>query len=286
MAYRLDLTGCWQKLERAKGYIDLLHTEISRQGYARVEGTPGAFAVAIPLARTFDPEKNEIVFYVERLIEIGNDWGLIVGDAAHNMRCALDHLAWQLALRYFRGVAPTARNVVRNIQFPVVTDKPNWSGTPHRKYMIGAHRAKVKKFQPFNITAKARRAGIPHWLNGLAGFDGLDNVDKHRSINLTNFAMLNYTLTNPENLAFTDCAPILVRGKIRAYSSDEFRNPPHVGDVVLRFPVTPLGLNPDVNFEARLTGFVAVRETWEVLYTLQVFAFGVAEVLKAFEPRP
>jgi hypothetical protein len=34
-------------------------------------------------------------------------WGLVVGDVLHNLRSALDHLAWQLVLA--NGKSPTSR---------------------------------------------------------------------------------------------------------------------------------------------------------------------------------
>jgi hypothetical protein len=39
-----------------------------------------------------------ILWIVETLPEIDEEWGLMVGDAIHNIRCALDHLWWQLAI--------------------------------------------------------------------------------------------------------------------------------------------------------------------------------------------
>jgi len=281
MPYTLDLTGAWAKLNRAKVHVNTLRADIDRQGYPDAKGVNVEHARVIRLRKQFEPKQGAIVYRIDGLIEIGNDWGLIVGDAVHNMRCALDHLAWQLALRKFNGVAPTDRRIIKEIQFPVVVNKNDWPTHINRKHMEPADADKLEKFQPFNLGPIARANRSLHPLEQLAGFGGLDNVDKHRAIELTYLAAHQVTFYNDPNVVFTDCMPVLMDTALQTFITTPGR-PPNVGDEILRVLVTATGPHPDVNFEPRLTGYIAIRETWDALYALDTMTEGVATILKAF----
>jgi hypothetical protein len=54
-----------------------------------------------------------------------NDFGPIVGNAIHNFRSVLDHLAFQLAMRGATAVSATVtEKEATRIQFPIVFSKP------------------------------------------------------------------------------------------------------------------------------------------------------------------
>ncbi|MGH7861577.1 MAG: hypothetical protein ACREOS_04985, partial [Candidatus Dormibacteraceae bacterium] len=94
MGYVIDLSSSWAKVERAKVHIDQLRTEVGPQPHN------------IPLRHEFDSEDRAIVWRVKSVKE-AIDWPLLIGDAVHNLRGALDHLAWQLAIKSLGGVEPT-----------------------------------------------------------------------------------------------------------------------------------------------------------------------------------
>ena len=50
----------------------------------------------------------------------GEDWALRIGDCIHNLRAALDYIAWRLA-----GSRPTDTQT----QFPIFNTKPGWDTT-------------------------------------------------------------------------------------------------------------------------------------------------------------
>jgi hypothetical protein len=54
------------------------------------------------------------------------DFGIIVGDIAHNLRSSLDHLVWQLVLQNRR--LPSRRN-----QFPIMVTSRAWDEIIERK---------------------------------------------------------------------------------------------------------------------------------------------------------
>jgi hypothetical protein len=173
LAYTLDLTGSWAKLKWAKRHINLLRTEITEVG----KGDPKR----ISLRRQYEQDQRAVVYRIDRFIEVREHWGLIVGDVLHSLRGALDHLAWQLAIRHFNGVAPTDRKIVRHIQFPIVSDKNNWPAHVHREYVDAADADKLERFQPFNLGPISRAAGDIHPIESLAL---VNDIDKHRVIHL------------------------------------------------------------------------------------------------------
>ncbi len=152
----------------------------------------------------------------------------------------------------------------REIQFPVVLDKKDWN--PKNRFlknMLASDRARLKKLQPFKATRKQKALG-PHALSALAGFDGFNNVDKHRLLQLTQTAPHDASIyTNPKAV-LTDCQPVMLDGQFREKLTPQ-RNPLQLGDKVFLLAVTLTGRSPQTDLEPCLACFIAVRETWEVL---------------------
>jgi hypothetical protein len=111
-----------------------------------------------------------------------DEWGVLIGEIAHNLRSALDLLAWQLVL--LSGNSPT-----RQTEFPVFTvgrtkRKRKGKLIPHfcvkggLRCLIGMRRrfkARIKEFQPYKRRNKGSRSALYllHELN---------IADKHRLI--------------------------------------------------------------------------------------------------------
>jgi hypothetical protein len=210
-----------------------------------------------------------------------------VGDAAHNLRCALDHLAWQLALKHFDPVEPSDEWTIKKIKFPVVLDINDWnSGKYWKNFMDADDAAKLKDFQPFNLSASQRANGDYHPFELLGGFRGIDNVDKHRSIHLT-ICCMHETYLHGSSVAPIDCefaAYMVVGGNanIPWYDQTIPGDSPQAGDEVLRVPVIVTGPNPQVYFETSLTVFIKFWETLNVLGFLDTVAEGVRQVIERF----
>lgn len=104
------------------------------------------------------------------------EWGLLIGDCVHNMRSALDHLAWELA-----GPEPP-----RKTEFPIFHEVDEFERTtkggglwkieaikdPHA-------RALIKSVQPC-YSDRPRRE-----LHPLASLRDFANIDKHRMLHLS-----------------------------------------------------------------------------------------------------
>lgn len=79
----LDLQDCYLKLERARRHIADL--ENAQANYVGTEPYKGI--------AEYDPHVNMTFFALRELPEIPRGISLYVGDAAHNLRTALDYLA-------------------------------------------------------------------------------------------------------------------------------------------------------------------------------------------------
>jgi hypothetical protein len=86
-----NLDGVYEKIERAK---------IHQVGLAQRLGTVlGPEHQKFTLDREPDPATGRYNVRVSGVPAIDPSWLTIVGDCLHNLRSALDHLAWQLVVR-------------------------------------------------------------------------------------------------------------------------------------------------------------------------------------------
>jgi hypothetical protein len=286
--YPIDLTDAWAKVDRAKTHINDLRSRITQK--------IGQEPFLLPLRKEFETEdggadRGDFVFRIERLVEAEKGWGPIAGDAIHNLRSALDSLAWQLALRYHNGVIPPEQ--VRLIHFPVVSDKTKWEVSGHRKNMFKGDAAKLRKFQPFaRRRPKKQRIGAAHpipfvtqlpmtkQIHPLGEISAFDNDDKHKVVNPVAAFQEAVKMENVGNMMFTNCQPAPdAPGTLIAYGPG---NPPQPGHIVFRIPVVITGLNPDVNFKASLAGYIALRK-WPLIATLDYFVKFVERILDTFQ---
>lgn len=277
MTVPLDLSGPRAKLRRAKEHIETLRAKIGLAGHPDPR--------VIPLRRKYEPEYGAVVYRIERVIQVGDDWGLIVGDAVHNMRSALDHLAWALAVRHFGGVEPTDKNIIREIQFPVLSKADDWPTHRFLKHMAPADVDKLERYQPFKYTSagrfilKLQRPGTIEC--PLEALSALWNSDKHRVIQVLYVLAISGHLTVTR---FTDCRPASQADDSFGATVTAPRQPPCIGDEVFRVPIVPTGPDPDVDLGAYVSAYVAVGERWDALETLDSFSVMVESVLNAFEP--
>lgn len=161
------------KIKRADEHVRNLTSEIMA-----FWNTPNRYAIAPQR----DPETGDEVFYLN-----GNDlrppprWGVIVGDVFHNLRSALDHLAWQLVLA-------NGGKVGRHIQFPIFEE-------PHT---VKEYEAKAAGMIKGSSDSAMRLVKGMHAYKGgkcpaLCLVHALNNVDKHRALILMGVAVFDAT---------------------------------------------------------------------------------------------
>ena len=105
-------------------------------------------------------------------------WSAMVGDCVHNLRSALDHLAWQLVRLSGTDRPPN------NINFPIYDHRPGtrrtWWNPWSRRYAMRIARyvkpdmvTVIESVQPYHGQDPLRRL---HWIGEI------NNFDKHRDI--------------------------------------------------------------------------------------------------------
>lgn len=166
-----SLDGIRAKLNRAKEHLDVLDEKIStylaNEPY-RVVGEE----------HTAEGYINHTLWLEVDAFPPDDVWGPIIGDAVHNLRSALDHLAWQLALESVLAKTPW------RIEFPIILDDPasnpevrgRFSGK--LKLLRPDSHALIEAAQPY----KTGGSSHPLWL-----LQSLWNTDKHRVLHVPGF---------------------------------------------------------------------------------------------------
>lgn len=150
---RYDLVR--RKIDRAKTHIDTLGSTVRQF----LESRPYV------IATKRDPQTRRLTYYAASVEEPPEELCEIAGDAFHNLRSALDHLAWQLVVA--AGSTPTS-----DTAFPIYDDA-----------------AKYRDHAPWRMRGMAEPAvraidALEPWKGGkndaLWRLHRLDIVDKHR----------------------------------------------------------------------------------------------------------
>ncbi len=154
------------KIDRAGEHIDALNREIREWA----EGDPYSIE-AEPKGQS---THHRIYVRLHRVPDVRR-WGLLSGDAVHNMRSALDHLVYTMAIRVSGQDPPPDFN---RLQFVILDDPTHWAGQLwHLKPLSDEMRALMESIQPYKATPLERvQYDLLRWLREL------DDADKHRAI--------------------------------------------------------------------------------------------------------
>lgn len=157
------------KIKRADEHLATLHEEMT------------AFVADREVIGQFEPDTSEYVFRVDGCPPPLN-WGITVGEFAHNLRSALDNLLWSLIQA--RGKRPTPSN-----QFPIYEHVRLHKRKAKKPVLVPAKDevrrltkgvgpddfAFIERAQPYHDGQLASR-------HPLALLGHLNNIDKHRFI--------------------------------------------------------------------------------------------------------
>lgn len=163
-----EFQGCFAKVERAREHIDALQEEIA----AFVADHPYDVVVE------FDSETGEQIARVATVKEPPLRWSIIFGELGHNLRSALDHLVYQLAIIAGSNPAKTKTS------FPIYTScRAYWTPrksqpSPRDVALEGVSdnaRALIDSAQPYHGGDSAQS-------HPLATLAWLTNIDKHRLV--------------------------------------------------------------------------------------------------------
>jgi hypothetical protein len=140
-----------------------------------------AFIKTEPYAvgRELEDEGAKHVYRFTRYTEVPPKIGLRVGDAVHNLRSSLDHLAFALANKGAEAQGNTmSPKVETRVQFPIVSTPDKFKDqidSGRLKYVDARAVDRIRSLQPF-------RFGANYANDFLFRVSELDNTDKHRKL--------------------------------------------------------------------------------------------------------
>jgi hypothetical protein len=150
---RLDLIVI--KVERAKEHLRILEAELR----SYLSSTPYV------IGTKRDQESGRLIYFLASVQPTPLRVSAILGDTIHNLRSALDHLAFQLVW-VGKGKAPSS-----HVYFPIADDRPKY---------LEQRRRQMKGADPSAIAAVDALAPYKGGNDLLWKLHKLDNVDKHR----------------------------------------------------------------------------------------------------------
>lgn len=259
----LDLQSAWWKFKRGSDHLDTLQSQIIKAGFCQNE---------IPITQSFEPQENAIIYRIDSSIEIGDDWPLLIGDSLFNFRSALDHLAWQLAIRKLGGEKAANRHRFE-IQFPIFSQP--CPGHDYWKNMTDADRVKVEQFQPYNFVPT-----MPGETSLLKVLSDLNNFDKHRRVHVAIIFPRDVWVGTPILIGCDFALDSDGNRRIEAY----LNKPAQPGDIIARIHIVPHAgfANPHVDLQPSLAGHIAFNDFWNVVDTLDSISRRVADILDFF----
>ena len=266
-----DLRGVIAKLDRAEEHLGALDASIKDVLYG--EGDP--------IVEEFDLEKQ---WYIARF-RIGSEiperrWGILLGDAVQNLRAALDHLVYQLAI--LSGNNPARSRT----QWPIVSSyddywKGSGGGRPRRDIDLeGVNEEFRKLIDDFQPCSRGPREEFMENASVAFKFLGdLSNTDKHRIMNASVLRPRNGTTWpdppgSPVEVRWPKAGPKLLQDGTELYRW-------RVNDPAYpRLPVE-VQLESYITFEIAF-GRRAVPHT--VIGTLNAITRGTVQFFSAFFP--
>jgi hypothetical protein len=247
-------TSAAMKLFRAHEHLDSIDAEI----HAFFEPAPYVLA---PESNTETGERlRRIVATDKPPIELS----LMIGDALHNLRSALDHLVWERS-------APHARDAKTG--FPLSLTRQGFSSSQHRLRGLSADdRAIIERLQPYHASDELEARTEP-----LRVLHDLNIADKHQFLHLTWLSLESATLvTNARG------------GNI--VHSETFHGPVEDGTVLARVLVSPPDAEVDMHFGAAFDVALGSGTTpWGDLpvgHTLAILRGAVEDAIQRFSWPP
>jgi hypothetical protein len=272
--YRPTFNGCWAKIQRAKEHRDTLDRLVQE-----LDREPSNWA---SVGLRYDAKGDEYILYVTHAPDLSEPLeqaSLILGDAVHNLRCALDHAAFELAMWNTSGKPRYPRSVM----FPIVgglaySEPPEklWADAVKRwmRDIHPNHRAVIKSLQAHK-RPPPDPPSVPHPLLLLRD---LDDTDKHRLLNVMMLAGSN--LRNPEPIALTIALTQHVTPEPYVFTPVRIE----FGAEIFHAPIDfgPDTQHIDMDMVAYVAPEIALEQGWEVIMTLDWLGASVMKTITKF----
>jgi len=240
------VAGVRLKIERAKKHIKVLDAELDTFCNTK----------AYVLATKEKPEIEHVTLYIAEIHPIPSELPLIIGDAIHNLRSALDHLVWQLIEA--AGGTPN-----RDTYFPICQSPQQYAsaiGKGEIKTVSSGAEKLIREMQPYIA------GDNPLWY-----LHQLDIADKHR---------LLLTVTTRVGAWWADIGEM-------AIPFVQTPRPLILGEEITNIPTTTYKRTGHKNFKLGLTitfGKSEIVAGKPVLETLNGMADFVSSIVSGFEP--
>lgn len=269
------LAGCQAKFARAHEHFNTLQDEVTAY-YAPREGEVqfGRFR-AEPHPRA----ENLFRYVVAEVPDPPLRFATTIGDIVHNLRSALDHLAFELAFLGERG-----KVIPEKVAYPCSLTRANWRGRHVQHTLLAGvmakHRADIyrtqpcyrKKDPPTSPRTLARRKPHP-----LADLEKLWNHDKHRMLQPVAIALNTMQATVVQT---RDCE---VTGNPR-FSMGVFGRPFEPETEFLTVAIRKTGPDPYVYVQFEGEGDIAFRNGIPARQALAGIGTAVEGILAHFQP--
>jgi hypothetical protein len=177
----MAFAGARLKTRRAHNHLVALEKRVQRF----VDSEPYAI-----YSEKDPPAREHIVFLKVLKPPRLEDWAIVAGDVLHNLRSALDHIVWELAIRHLGKPPYPLERDWKRLAFPIFREKCVYlygpdkkatkkilrgSGLDQIRSVDPAFQALFKSLQPFRDGPKRDR-------NPLQVLHELELIDKHRAL--------------------------------------------------------------------------------------------------------
>jgi hypothetical protein len=163
----------WQTIDKLRKKLERAVKHINELKFA----WDGFHAEAYPVLHEDNPKTGDRTYYVGNIIPIPPEMSLMIGDAVHNLRSALDHIAYRLVCKCLRSNGP-----FKDVYFPIAE-------TP-LKFEEARKRASESKTKTKRVIKRMRKGAIKA-LRTIEPYEGgrgaifwhlhcLNIIDKHR----------------------------------------------------------------------------------------------------------
>jgi hypothetical protein len=243
------------KIDQAKKHLSRLKKEVK------------AFLSRKPFIVVIEEDSSgDLVYRIRIQAPIPVSWSADIGDLLHNLRSALDHLAWELVVA--NGQQPT-----RDTSFPISDNEPRFKYNLQRK-LNGASavaRTAVENLKPY-------KGGY----DDLWRIHNLNIIDKHRMIVPvgTSYQKIPFQMTWPEKLGRpeVEAPPFTLRPADRHFplkdGAEIFRVKAAARDSFRRY------MKPDFLFGFMIAfGDTTIVDGEDIIGTLQRFISVVQQVV-------
>lgn len=167
IAMPLQIDSVKAKLQHAEGYLNSIESE--------VKSWMNDHPYSIARQTNSDSTRYSLILQINKEPALQR-WSLVIGDIVHNLRCALDHLVYAIAIHESGQDPPPSGN---KLMFPICDTSDLFRNESNRRLVTLSDRVRtvIETVQPYNRP----HLELPPLL---AILRDLNNTDKHRLLHL------------------------------------------------------------------------------------------------------